>query len=103
MDVELLALEFALKGCEYYMLYAKDIRVWGDCRAIEGMLNKHIADIKNPKHARIMEKSQRFDLVFTHVTGTQNKIADCLSRMARYTFSDPEMNMEEPRILKMSK
>ena len=23
--------------------------------------------------------------------------------MARYTFSDPEMNMEEPRILKMSK
>ena len=104
MDVELLCLDFSLKGCEYFISHAPLVKVWGDCRALDGLLKKPIADVKNPKHQRILERTQRFALEFTHVTGAQNKIADALSRLCRNTFSAPTMDLEdEPRILKMSK
>ena len=59
------------------------------------VLGCSLTDIKNKRQHTMIENMMRFNLTFTHISGTSNAIADCLSRITRrreaqhVTLADP--------------
>ena len=96
VDCEVLALKFALDASHHYVYGAKQVNIYTDCNSLEGLFKKQLGEIKNKRIRNIIEKLLCYNLVFHHIPGETNTIADCLSRLTRrireaenFPLSDP--------------
>ena len=88
IELELLAVQWAVERCSYYLYGLSNFTVVVDHRPLQGLFKKHLPDIPNPRLLRIREKLQGYSFDVTWVPGKQHAIADALSRMPK--FSPPE-------------
>ena len=83
VDVELLRVVFAAKACNYYLAGCPEIELYSDCKSLKGLLDKSIPDILNPRQQRMVEKLQYYNFDVTHISGSNNKIADLQETFGR--------------------
>ena len=96
VDCEVLALKFATDTCYHYLYGAPKINIYNDFIALGGLFAKPLGDIKNKRIRSMVERMMCFNLVFHHIPGEKNQIADCMSRLTRrireaehFTLNDP--------------
>ena len=99
VEIELLSVHYALRSTDYYCRYAPEIIILGDCKAVGGLLEKELSDIKNARLARMLEEIMIYNLTFKHVSGRDNVMADALSRLCRKTYEAGHFPISQPRIL----
>ena len=103
IDAELIGLDFAARCCHYWLWYCPQIELYSDCSGLLDMLKKPIADIQNRRHQKILIRLQNYNFEGTHIAGTNNRIADALSRLCRNITSTHHYPQTMPRILPTSK
>ena len=97
IDVELLAVFFAVKCCHYFLVGCPNIEVFSACKALGGMFNKNLDSIDNDRHQKILIKLQRYNLEFHHIDGKDNRITDAFSRLTCDIQLVPTFAIPEPR------
>merc|ERR1711891_66983 len=81
VETELLALKFAWESSYYYLFGAKEIHIYTDASALEGMFTKTLDKHKNLRIRAMIEKLMIYNFVFHHVAGENNTIVDCFNRL----------------------
>ena len=103
IDAELLALDFAVKGCHYWIWACPVVELYSDCSGLLDMLEKPIANISNRRHMKILSNLMSYRFNPCHIPGVSNKIANALSRLCRQVVQTTHYPAQMPRILSMSK
>ena len=67
------------------------------------MLNKPLDAILNIRHQKILMRSAAYNFSHEHVTGTNNRICDALSRLCTTVNQTCHITLPTPRLLPMSK
>ena len=62
------------------------------------MFNKPLGEIKNRRIRSMIEEMMTFNLVFHHIPGVKNEIADCLSRLTRRIREAEHFSLNEPML-----
>ena len=89
--------------CEFFVRGANLVEVYTDCPGIPGILNKHMADTKNMRLQRMMEKFSFLNIQAHHVKGHSHQLADGLSRNPLPGSEGEEFPMRMPRIMERSR
>ena len=79
IELECLAVHFAVSKCLFYLKGCESFTVATDHRPLEGVFKKDILEIPNPRLQRICEKLAEFNMVVKWVPGKSHHIADALS------------------------
>ena len=67
-------------------------------------MEKPLADIKNQKIQKILDKAQNYHWETVHISLKENEICDALSRLCTWIcFDGHKYQIPRPRLLKMSK
>ena len=103
IDGEILALDFACNSCHFWMHFCPKIKLYSDCSGMLDLMEKPIADVRNPKHQRILTRLQLYNFEKIHIPGLQNKVCDALSRLCQNVMRTHHAPSEPPRLLPMSK
>ena len=103
IDGEILALDFAANACHFWMHFCPKIRLYSDCSGLLQLMDKPIADVRNPKHQRILTRLQLYNFEKVHIPGLQNRICDALSRLCKNVMKTHHAPSDAPRLLPMSK
>ena len=81
VELESLAIHFALKKAAYYLEGLDNFTVLSDHKPLEGLFNnKEIRDIDNPRIQKIREKLMKFSFRVQYTKGKLHFAADALSR-----------------------
>ena len=96
-ELELLGLTYAVKECNYYLLFGPKFKVFTDHKALEGLFLKRLGDIENTRLQRLREKVLHYDFTVHWLPGKNNVVADVLSRNPVFKPS-PEED-EESKLL----
>ena len=76
VDCEVLALKFGTDACYHYLYGAPRVNIYTDCIALQGLFGKPLGDIKNKRICSMIEQMMCFNLVFHHIPGVKNQIAN---------------------------
>ena len=87
-ELECLAIAWAIKDCDYYLLGAK-FHVITDHKPLLGTFNKPLGEISNARLQRFCEKLLQYTFTISWVPGKVHLIADALSRAP--IFDPPEV------------
>ena len=79
VELECLAIVYALKKCRHYLL-GYPFHVITDHRPLVGIFNKALHELENPRLLRMREKLTSFTFDISWKEGKSNYIADALSR-----------------------
>ena len=93
IELELLAVVWAMKKCQLYLLGLDKFLLHVDHRPLVCILDKkHLGEIENPRLQRLKEKILKFNFVTEWVKGKEHCIPDALSRapVAKPTPEDSE-------------
>ena len=93
IELECLAVHFAVSKCSFYLKGAESFTVATDHRPLEGIFKKDLFEIPNPRLQRIREKLVEYNMTVKWVPGKSHFIADALSRAP--LFSPPVPDEEE--------
>ena len=99
----MLSIMFTAKAYHYYLAGCRTVEVYSDCKSLRGMFEKNISDILNTRQQRMIEKLQYYNLDITHISGINNKIADCISRLTRSIREAPHFPLSELRLASVAK
>lgn len=88
IELELLAIAWAMEKCHYYLMGHKGFKVITDHRPLLGIFGKDLGELSNPRLQRIREKLAPFSFDIEWTSGKTHLIADALSRAP--CFSPPE-------------
>ena len=88
VELECLAIQWAIDKCHFYLRGAPPFTVVSDHSALLGLIAKNLNDVGNARVQRLMEKMRPYTFEIKWVAGTKNAIADCLSRSPY--FEPPE-------------
>ena len=78
--------------------------LFSDCSGLLEMMDKPLADIKNRKIHKILEKAHNYHWETVHISAEDNEICDALSRLCtRICFDGHKYKTPGPRLMKMSK
>ena len=78
--------------------------MFSDCSGLLDMMEKPLADIKNQKVQKILDKAQNYHRETIHISSEENEICDALSRLCtKICFDGHKYQIPRPRLLKMSK
>ena len=80
IELECLAIQYALSKSEFYLRGLPTFAVWTDHRPLVGIFNKALHTLNNQCLIRIREKLLDFSFTVTWVPGKTHYIADALSR-----------------------
>ena len=80
IELECLAVHFAVDKCSFYLKGAPSSNVMTDHKPFEWIFRKDLFDIGNPRLQRIREKLLEYCFTVTCVPGKSHLIADVLSR-----------------------
>ena len=93
IDLECLAVHFAMSKCSFYLKGSENFTVATDHRPLEGIFRKDLFEIPNPRLQWIRVKLVEFNITVKWVPGKSHFIADALSRAP--LFSPPTPDEEE--------
>ena len=91
VEIELLAIVWSLEHSGYYTLANPDVHIITDHNPIVGILGKSLHQIDNTRIVKLIEQISHYSLTIEHVKGSENHIADMLSR-------NPDGSMEAPEV-----
>ena len=80
VELESLALAWAVGKTHYYLYEAPKVTHYTDSTGVVGLRKKDLSDVKNPRIQRILEKVMPYNISSTHIPASQNGISDYLSR-----------------------
>ena len=80
VELEALAILYAIDKCSFYLISMPFFEVWTDHRPLEGVFKKDLDATLNHRLATIREKLANFNFTVKHIPGKNNVIADALSR-----------------------
>ena len=60
VEAEAIALSRAIEACHNWIFYSDPIMLFSDCSGLLEMMDKPLADIKNRKNPKILEKAQNY-------------------------------------------
>ena len=90
IELECLAVHFAISKCSFYLKGCESFTVATDHRPLEGMFKKDKFEIPNPRLQRILEKLAEFNMIVKWVPGKSHHIAYALSRAPLFTGPEEE-------------
>ena len=93
IELECLAVHFAVSKCSFYLKGSENFTVATDHRPLEGIFRKDLFEIPNPRLQRICEKLVEYNMVVKWVPGKSHFMADTLSRAPM--FSPPSHDEDE--------
>ena len=96
-------MRWALAKLDFYVRGSDEVTVFTDCSGIPGLFKKNLADIKNPRIQRMLEKFSHLNVRATHVKGHTHKVADALSRNPLPGTEGEEFPMRIPTICARSR
>ena len=97
IELETLAITWALEKCRFYLLGCPSFNVLTDHRPLEGVFVKALEDIENPRLFRLREKTLLYHFLLTWTPGKTHLIADALSRIP--VFRPEKSTYDEPPAL----
>ena len=80
IELEMLAIVWAIRKLDFYLRGLPTFEVWSDHRPLEGVFTKEIFSIDNPRLQRMREKLTPYTFSVQWVPGKNNIFADVLSR-----------------------
>lgn len=84
VDQEILAVNYALDSFRLYLLDKEEFTVRADCEAIVKFINnKDSKKISNRRWLNLQDRilNEAYKIKFEHIKGSDNRIADILSRL----------------------
>ena len=95
IESEALAIAWAIKKCRVYLL-GSFFTVYSDHRPLRPIfMTKSLADIENPRLQRILQKVAGYQFTVEFIKGTENVIADTLSRAPVFGPSEEDGDLED--------
>ena len=91
IELEALAITYAIHKCEYYLKGGKQFHVITDHKPLLGIYTKPIAEIDNPRLQNFRMKIASYDFTLEWQAGKTHEIADALSR---YPVFQPDQTDE---------
>ena len=88
VELECLAIKYAILKCSYYLKGHPGFQVITDHRPLEGIFKKEIFEVENMRLQRIREKLAAYSFKVTWVKGKNHLIADALSRAPYFEASE---------------
>ena len=88
IELECLAVQWAVKACRHYLLGLSSFRILTDHKPLVGIFAKHLNELNNDRLLRFREKLTQYTFDVVWVQGKTHFIADALSRAP--VFSPPE-------------
>ena len=88
IELECLAIIWAVQKCEFYLKRLSDFTVATDHRPLVGTFSKGISELTNPRLQRLREKVSGYQFTVTYVHGKTHNIADALSLAPIFPGSD---------------
>jgi hypothetical protein len=80
IELECMAIVYAVQKCAYYLQGTPEFEVWTDHRPLVGIFGKDLHTLDNPRLMRMRERLTGFNLKVKWVEGKTHYIADALSR-----------------------
>jgi len=93
IELECLAIVYAVRKCEFYLKGLPTFSVATDHKPLVGVFNKTIYDLPNPRLQRMREKLGGYSFSVDWIPGKIHYIADALSR-APYFSPEEESDMQ---------
>ena len=88
IELECLAIQYAVHKCRHYLTGLPHFSIWTDHRPLMGIFSKSLEDLSNSRLLRLREKLIDYTFEVKWVAGKTHLIADALSRAP--VFSEPE-------------
>ena len=88
IELECLAIIWAIQKCEFFLKGLPTFTVATDHRPLVGTFSKNLAELSNPRLQRLREKVCAYSFDVTYVPGKSHSIADALSRAPIFPGSD---------------
>ena len=99
VELECLAVYFAISKCSFYLKGSKGFSVSTDHKPLVGVFQKDLFDIGNPRLQRIREKLVEYTFTVDWVPGKTHHIADALSRAPLFSPEDEDdMQIDNARV-----
>ena len=108
VELECLALVFAISKLDYYLRYSNLIKVYTDSKNLCDYWNMSLPDIKNSRISKMIEKLHPYSIQMEHVRGETHFLPDYLSRNPKEgrqeapeisTFTNPSICNRSFRLL----
>ena len=80
IELECLAIQWALAKCDFFLHGLEDFSVITDHYPLVGVFNKPLSAIKNPQLVQIWEKKLLYSFSMSWMAGKHNEIANTFSR-----------------------
>ena len=88
IELECLAVHFAISKCSFYLKGLPHFTVATDHKPLEGIFKKDLFEVQNPRLQRMREKLLPYTFTVKWVAGKEHHIADALSRAPLFAPAD---------------
>ena len=96
VELESLALAWAVGKSHYYLYEALQIFHYTDSTGVVGLRKKDLSEVKNPRIQRILEKVIPYNISSIHIPASRNGISDYFSRYPSTKKCMAEEPWEQP-------
>jgi hypothetical protein len=94
VELECLAIQWAVLKCDYYLRGDPGFQVLTDHKPLLGVFRKDLHTLENARLMRMREKIQHYCFTVDWVAGETHKIADALSRYPVFTAQEEELPID---------
>ena len=94
IELECLAIVWAIQKCDYYLRGLPHFDIWTDHRPLVGIFDKALAALENARLMRMREKIIPYTFKITWVAGKTHFIADALSRYPVFGPAEDNFNVD---------
>ena len=94
VELECMAIQWAIKKCEFYLRGLPNFEVLTDHRPLVGVFKKQLSLLENARLMRMREKIQEFTFEVEWVQGKTHYIADALSRAPVFAPEEEEFTID---------
>ena len=96
IELECLAIVWAITKCSFYLHGLPRFTVYTDHRPLEGVFNKDLFSLASPRLQRMREKVAKYTFDVNWVPGKTHYIADALSRAPLFSPQDqPDLEIDK--------
>ena len=98
VELEALAVQWAISKCDFYLRGLQEFDVITDHRPLLGIFAKDLHELTNPRLRRLREKLVGYGMKFQWVAGKKHMIADALSRAPVFAAEQDDTSDEEGEV-----
>ena len=80
VELEALALSWAVNKCHYFLYEAPFIDHFTNSTGVAGLMKKDLCEVRNPRLQCILEKVVSYNIISHHIPATRNGFSDYFSR-----------------------